>query len=343
MPWGLCGTLLAKGAGVRVTDLLFEFAAARKARKAGSARRGNGRPDASAEPSTTDGADARRKRGRAGAGTGQPGRNGTQAQGALRNGSSRRPPRPPDEGVLGLARAFAMQWRVERSLRRRDTWFRSTDAEEVESAYEAMSADEFEAINGPQQWANWRVIPRSLAGRIPDRPVVVVDLGCGSGGSTAILAFCVPAGSRLLGFDVSRRLLEIAGQRQYVHPCGQPAATTFRCQPITETLRGADGMPLPDGSVDVAHSAGVVGHHLDPSSARRLAGELRRVVRPDGVVVLDAGPRLDRRALTAILASCGFERVGERRLCPLNKRVHIVFRPVRTAGVSARRSSSARC
>src|SRR5262245_40322368 len=61
------------------------------------------------------------------------------------------------------------QWRGERALARRGVHFRATDPEVVAAAYAAMSDREFEAINGRQDWANWRTIPRCLSGRLPER------------------------------------------------------------------------------------------------------------------------------------------------------------------------------
>src|SRR5688572_24792267 len=99
------------------------------------------------------------------------------------------------------------QWRVERALAKRGIRFRGTSAEDVQAAYAAMTQDEFDAINGPQDWANWRTIPRALNGNIPDRPLRVLDLGCGTGSSTRVLAFYCPAGSRLTGYEIAEPML----------------------------------------------------------------------------------------------------------------------------------------
>src|ERR1022692_4059307 len=91
------------------------------------------------------------------------------------------------------------QWRTERALARRGIRFRATAFDQVLAAYAAMTQAEFAAINGPQDWANWRTIPRALSGHVPDRPLRVLDLGCGTGGSTRVLAFYCPLGSRVTG------------------------------------------------------------------------------------------------------------------------------------------------
>jgi len=97
------------------------------------------------------------------------------------------------------------QWRAERALARRGVHFRTTDLAALAAAYAAMSDGEFDAVNGRQDWANWRTIPRSLSGHVPDRPLRVLDLGCGTGGSTRVLAFYCPAGSAITGYKVYRR------------------------------------------------------------------------------------------------------------------------------------------
>src|SRR5207249_2627339 len=76
------------------------------------------------------------------------------------------------------------QWRAERALARRGIHFRATEPAQIAAAYAAMSDAEFAGVNARQDWANWRTIPRCLSGRVPDRPLRVLDLGCGTGSST---------------------------------------------------------------------------------------------------------------------------------------------------------------
>jgi SAM-dependent methyltransferase len=202
------------------------------------------------------------------------------------------------------------QWRTERRLARRGIRFRGTDAQRVATAYAAMSADEFDAINGRQEWANWRTIPRALSGHVPDRPLRVLDLGCGSGTSTRVLAFYCPAGSSITGYEFAEPLVAVARKRDYCRRDDQPAQVGFVCQSVTETLRQADGRPLPDASVDLVNASGIVGHHLNAASAGPLVGELRRVLRPEGVAMLDPGPTLVAPELRALMERAGFTLLG---------------------------------
>jgi SAM-dependent methyltransferase len=217
------------------------------------------------------------------------------------------------------------QWRAERALVRRGIRFRTTDQEALAAAYAAMTDGEFEAINGPQTWANWRTIPRSLSGHVPDRPLRVLDLGCGSGASTQVLAFYCPPGSRITGYELARPLVELARRRTYRRRDGQPADVSFCCQGVTEMLREPDGSPVADRSVDVASASGVVGHHLNEQTVGPLVRELKRVLAPGGVALLDVGPTLRTAALTRQMSAAGFRSLGRRRSCLLDPTGQVVF------------------
>src|SRR5262249_43939759 len=119
------------------------------------------------------------------------------------------------------------QWRVGRAPGRGGIHFCTTVPAEIEAAYAAMRDQRFEAINGRQDWANWRTIPRSLNGRVPDRPLRVLDLGCGTGSSTRVLAFYCPLGSIIAGYELARPLVDIARRRVYRHRTGLPAHVDF--------------------------------------------------------------------------------------------------------------------
>ncbi len=217
------------------------------------------------------------------------------------------------------------QWRAERALARRGVRFRTTDLAALAAAYAAMSDREFDAVNGRQDWANWRTIPRALSGHVPDRPLRVLDLGCGTGGSTRVLAFYCPPGSRLTGYELAAPLVEVARRRRYTDRDGRTADVSFCCQGVTEVLREPDGNPVADRSVDVVNASGVVGHHLDTVSVRPLVAELKRVLRPGAVALLDVGPTLSDAALSAVLTAEGFVRLGYRRSCWLDQTGQVIY------------------
>jgi SAM-dependent methyltransferase len=217
------------------------------------------------------------------------------------------------------------QRRVERALARRGISYRSTNPAVVGAAYAAMSEEEFEAINGPQSWANWRTIPRALAGRLPDRPWTVIDLGCGTGTSTRVLAAVAPPGSEIIGYELVPEFLTHARRRRYLDPAGGDARVRFVCQGVSGVLRDGD-RSLPDRSVDVANSSGVLGHHLNPATARPLAAELGRVMRTGGIALLDFGPTLRSHQLIDVMRPAGFQPLGRYKCVPLVPSGQVAFR-----------------
>jgi arsenite methyltransferase len=101
----------------------------------------------------------------------------------------------------------------------------------------------------------------------------VLDLGCGAGIDTLLAARLVSPGGRAIGLDT---LPEMLAQ----------AETNARDGGITNIawLRGElESIPLPDASVDVAISNGVL--NLSPRKGRAVA-EIFRVLRPGGRISL---------------------------------------------------------
>jgi SAM-dependent methyltransferase len=205
------------------------------------------------------------------------------------------------------------QWWTEQQLRRRSVHFRADDTERMAAAYNAMSQAEFDAINGRQDWANWRTIPRALNGHVPDRPLHLVDLGCGSGGSTKVLAWYAPSGSTITAYELAEHLLQFARRREYRDREGGMVPVDFVCQGVTETLRHSDGSQIPDGSVDLVNASGVVGHHLTAHTIAPLIVEMRRVLTLGGIAMLDVGPTLPGKQLRELMTAAGFEYLGHYR------------------------------
>lgn len=218
------------------------------------------------------------------------------------------------------------QWRAERRLARRGVHFRATDPEQVAAAYAAMSLEEFDAINGRQAWANWRTIPRALSGTVPDRPLRVLDLGCGTGSSTAALAFYCPAGSHITGYELVEALLVFARRRTYRTRTGSEARVDFVCQGIGEIFRQPDGAAVPVASVDVISASGVVGHHLSADTFPPLLDEIERLLAPEGVAMLDVGPTLPATTLRRLMEQSGFVQIGHYRSWWGDPTGQVVFR-----------------
>ena len=102
---------------------------------------------------------------------------------------------------------------------------------------------------------------------------VVLDLGCGAGIDTILAALAVGPGGRVVGVDMTPEMVERA--RQHASLAG--AKNVEIREGVMEDL------PLPDASVDVVVSNGVLG--LSPRQSRALA-EVTRVLLPGGRVAI---------------------------------------------------------
>jgi SAM-dependent methyltransferase len=206
-------------------------------------------------------------------------------------------------------------------LRRRGVWFRAHGECSVQGAYAAMSPREFDAINARQSWANWRVIPRNLQRRrFQERPRVAVDLCCGTGHSSEVLAHCLPPGSTVLGLDASPRLIDVARDRTFDGDGRQPPTMRFAVQSVLEPFRWPGGRLVESHEVDVANSSGAVGCHFEPAATCRLAREVRRVLRPGGLALVDSGPGgTSGPDVVAIFTGLGFEVLGRARSCAFDR------------------------
>jgi SAM-dependent methyltransferase len=99
--------------------------------------------------------------------------------------------------------------------------------------------------------------------------VTVLDIGSGPGEMALLLAWALPE-ARVIGIDPSAEMLEIA--RAAAERAGMAERVTF-------IEAGAERIPLPDGSVDLALSTLSSHHWSDPGDG---FAELGRVLRPGG-------------------------------------------------------------
>ena len=183
-------------------------------------------------------------------------------------------------------------------------------------AYSRMPVAEFQALNARQAWANWRTIPRNLAGLLPWRPLLVVDLCCGVGDSTEVLAYYCASGSMILGLEFNPAFVEAAQKRRYYNVSNQPVDVAFSVQTVLEPFRDDSGKPVSANSVDLINASGAIGCHFDCDATRVLASHCARVLKRGGIALIDAGP--DGTAaceLISLFAERGFRPIRRSRSC----------------------------
>jgi len=241
---------------------------------------------------------------------------------------------PARRAPFGFDSPFALSWMLLRQAghelrvrRLRGIAFRTARNDEACRAYASLRLWEFEAINERQAWANWRTIRRNLRGHTPRRPVSAIDLCCGTGGSTEVLAYCLEAGSAILGVDADARFVTAARERRYLTRRGQAADVRFGCQSVLEPLRDEAREPIPDASVDVVNSSGAVGCHFEAKATAVLAAEVDRVLRPGGLALIDSGPDGTRpQELRAIFHALGLRAIHRARSCVFDRYWQLCFR-----------------
>jgi len=198
----------------------------------------------------------------------------------------------------------------------------------VAESYRRMTTAEFALINARQEWANWRTIPRNLTGHLPvDRPLTVVDLCCGMGDSTCVLAWWLPAGSRIIGLELDTRFAAAAARRTYRNRHGDIIPTTIHRASVLETFRDHAGQRCAAGSVDLVHAIGSIGCHFSPDDSRVIVRECARVLAADGFALLDAGNAgTPPSALAAIAGDHGLTVVRRSRSWWFDRYVQLVLR-----------------
>lgn len=225
--------------------------------------------------------------------------------------------RGPQEGIASICFNYAV---TAAKLRWRKIIFRQNRNARACEAYCQMRTSEFQALNARQAWANWRTIPRNLSGRLPRRPVFALDLCCGIGDSTEVLAYYCAPGSSLLGLEFNPAFVARARQRVYRHRDGRQAQVRFAVQNVLETFRDGTGNRLANESVDLVNASGAMGCHFDCDAAAVVARECARVIKHKGLALIDAGREgAAARQLIDLFGQHGFRPIHQARSCVFDR------------------------
>lgn len=236
--------------------------------------------------------------------------------------------RPDRYGVIGLLAIFWKQAKAEWGFRlSRGISFRSHKNSAACEAYAQMGAGEFEGINARQQWSNWRTIPKNLAGFSLDHPVCAIDLCCGTGHSTEVLAYFLPAGSSIHGIEYNPAFVEKARRRAYLSAGREAVPVSFSVQSVLDSFTDASGRRIPDASLDLVNSCGAIGFHFDREGVATIARESARVLKKGGLALIDSGPPgKRRREIKQAFEASGFTASRSSRSCLLDPYIQIAFK-----------------
>lgn len=179
-----------------------------------------------------------------------------------------------------------------------------SDFDRIAPDYRDLTARSVAASGeSPDFFAEYKV--RDLAAHVATRGDAgianLLDLGCGVGTGIRHLRHWFP-GARVLGADPSRASVALA-QAEAARP---------------EDVQAFDGQALPhaEASLDVVYAACVL-HHVDPPRRQALLGEVRRVLRPGGLLfVYEHNPwnPLTRRAVRSCPYDEGVVLLSRREL-----------------------------
>lgn len=205
--------------------------------------------------------------------------------------------------------------------------FRTYHNRDACDAYCQMPTELFRGINARQFWSNWRTIPRNLNGRLRNHRVRMLDLCCGIGDSTQVLAFYAPDESEILGLEYNPAFVAHARTRRFTNHAGRSVNVNFRAQSVLDVFRDSNDAKLADGSVDVVNSCGAVACHFDLPATVILAREIGRVLTREGFAMIDTGPgRGSSRRLVEIFEDEGFKPVHQAKSCFADRYTHVCFR-----------------
>ena len=147
-----------------------------------------------------------------------------------------------------------------------------SDAERVREMYDDTAESYAEMMDSEIDLPMYADILGRLQSRIAGRPGLVVDTSCGSGHMLAMYHERFDQSRRLMGLDLSPRMVAIAAER-----LGRNARI------VVGDMREIPGVET-DTAVAILNYFAL--HHLDPKGAGEALKEWHRVLRPGGEIFL---------------------------------------------------------
>ena len=131
----------------------------------------------------------------------------------------------------------------------------------------------------------------------------VLDIGCGPGYFARMLAEAVGPEGSVVGIDAAPEMIDYASRKARRLPnCTFQSGT-------------AESLAFPDGTFDVVVSS-LMMHHLPDEVRQQALGEMRRVLRPGGTLLL-ADFTIPERGAWRLVASVTGHASMQRRVSPL--------------------------
>lgn len=131
----------------------------------------------------------------------------------------------------------------------------------------------------------------------------VLDVGCGTGDLTLLAKESAGSTAQVCGVDASPEMIEVACRKAV----RQQADVDFRVGVVEQ-------LPYPDNSFDVVLSS-LMMHHLPADLKPKALAEIRRVLKPNGrVVIVDFTGLLEQQGVVALVKTAGFAQVETRGL-----------------------------
>jgi ubiquinone/menaquinone biosynthesis C-methylase UbiE len=164
-----------------------------------------------------------------------------------------------------------------------------------------------------------------LRAALPDLPTpAILDVGCGGGTDLAHWLGSGWPADRLAGIDLVP---------------GRVDAARHRCPGVDIRLGGAGPLPFGTGAFDVATASTVLSSIADAADRQALFAEMRRVVRPGGLIIIydfvvrnPRNPHVLAMTMTRLVGLAGRPPEHSRRLSPFLYAVSLAGRVHPRAG-----------